>query len=82
LDVSLFFKLHTGAVISVTLTERKSQTEDDSTKATIRTSAVFEVGDDAKDFKYLNNKIYHGIGTKEGPTNLSIDYYEVTAKED
>mmetsp|Transcript_7124 Transcript_7124/g.10211 ORF Transcript_7124/g.10211 Transcript_7124/m.10211 type:complete len:319 (-) Transcript_7124:95-1051(-) len=80
LDVKLIFNLPSGASISVTLTGRRTKIEGFPTrKSTVNTSAVFEVGDDAKDFKYLNNKIYHGIGTKEGNT-LSLDYYEVNAK--
>lgn len=80
LDVRLIFKLPSGAAISVTLTGRRTKSEGFPIgKSTVTTSAIFEVGDDAPDFKYLNNKIYHGIGTKDGNT-LSLDYYEVNEK--
>ena len=80
LDVKLTFELPSGANIYVTLTGRRTKSDATNKISTVTTSAMFEVGDDALEFKYLNNKIYHGIGTKDGNSNtLTLDYYEVNS---
>ena len=79
LDAKLIFKLPSGAAISVTLLGRRTLTKGPFEKSTVTTSVIFEVGDDAPDFKYLNNKIYHGTGYMKDGNTLSLDYYEVNA---
>ncbi len=73
LQVQLLIQTDDGANIFSQISGRAVRTEDDPTKAAIKSVALFETN--AEDYKWLNTKVLLGHGYKEGNI-LRVDYYE------